>query len=49
MEAPTDLYEPIISSLSPTGHVNLLLDVKVISSRSFVSLCLKIDGWMKTV
>jgi hypothetical protein len=32
MEAPIDLYEPTISSLGPTGHVNLLLDVKVISS-----------------
>jgi hypothetical protein len=31
MEAPTDLYEPIFSSLGPAGHVNLLLDVKVIS------------------
>jgi hypothetical protein len=28
MEAPTDLYEPTISSLGPTSHVNLLLDVK---------------------
>jgi hypothetical protein len=32
MEAPTDLYEPTISSLGPTDHVNLLLDVKVINS-----------------
>jgi hypothetical protein len=32
MEAPTDLYEPTISSLGPIGHVNLLLDVKVINS-----------------
>jgi hypothetical protein len=32
MEAPTDLYEPTFSSLAPTGHVNLLLDVKVINS-----------------
>jgi hypothetical protein len=30
-EAPTDLYEPTFSSLGPTGHVNLLLDVKIIS------------------
>jgi hypothetical protein len=29
MEAPTDLYEPTFSSLGPTGHVNLLLNVKV--------------------
>jgi hypothetical protein len=28
MEAPTNLYEPAISSLGPTSHVNLLLDVK---------------------
>jgi hypothetical protein len=32
MEAPTNLYELTISSLGPTGHVNLLLDVKVNSS-----------------
>jgi hypothetical protein len=32
MEAPTDLYEQTITSLDPSGHVNLLLDVKVISS-----------------
>jgi hypothetical protein len=32
MEAPTDLDEPTFSSLGPSGHVNLLLDVKVISS-----------------
>jgi hypothetical protein len=32
MEAPTDLNEPIFSSLGPTGQVNLFLDVKVISS-----------------
>jgi hypothetical protein len=32
MEAPTDLYELTISSLGLTSHVNLLLDVKVISS-----------------
>jgi hypothetical protein len=31
MEAPTDLYELTISSLGPIGHVNLLMDVKVIS------------------
>jgi hypothetical protein len=31
MEAPTDLYELTISSLGPTGHVNLLMNVKVIS------------------
>jgi hypothetical protein len=32
MEAPIDLYEPTISSLGLTVHVNLLLNVKVISS-----------------
>jgi hypothetical protein len=32
MKAPTDLYEPTFLSLGPTGHVNLLLYVKVISS-----------------
>jgi hypothetical protein len=32
MEAPTDLYESTFSSLGPTGHVNVLLDIKVISS-----------------
>jgi hypothetical protein len=32
MEALTDLDEPTLSSLGPTGYVNLLLDVKVISS-----------------
>jgi hypothetical protein len=32
MEAIIDLYEPTFSSMGPTGHVNLLLDVKVISS-----------------
>jgi hypothetical protein len=32
MEAPTDLCEPTIRSLGPTGHVNLLLNVKEISS-----------------
>jgi hypothetical protein len=32
MEAPPDLYELTISSLGPTGHANLLIDVKVISS-----------------
>jgi hypothetical protein len=31
MEAPTDLDESIFSSLGPTGHVNLLFNVKVIS------------------
>jgi hypothetical protein len=31
-EAPTSLYEPTFSNLSPTGHVNLLMNVKVISS-----------------
>jgi hypothetical protein len=31
IEAPTDLYEPTFSSLGPTGYVNLLLHVKVIS------------------
>jgi hypothetical protein len=29
MEAPTNLYEMTFSSLGPTSHVNLLLDVKV--------------------
>jgi hypothetical protein len=28
MESSTDLYEPIISTLGITGHVNLLLDAK---------------------
>jgi hypothetical protein len=32
MEAPTDLYEPTISSLGLNGHVNLLIDIKLISS-----------------
>jgi hypothetical protein len=32
MEAPTDHDEPTFYSLGPTGHVNILLDVKVISS-----------------
>jgi hypothetical protein len=32
MEAPTDLYKPAISSMGHTDHVNLLLDVKVLSS-----------------
>jgi hypothetical protein len=31
MEDPTDLYEPTFSCLGPTGHVNLRLDVKVVS------------------
>jgi hypothetical protein len=31
MKAPINLYEPTFSSLGPIGHVNLLLDVKVIS------------------
>jgi hypothetical protein len=31
-EALTDLYEPTISSLGPTGLVNLLYGAKVISS-----------------
>jgi hypothetical protein len=31
MEALTDLNESTFSSLGPTGHVNLLLDVKIIS------------------
>jgi hypothetical protein len=31
MEAPTDLDELTFSSLGPSGHVNLFLDVKVIS------------------
>jgi hypothetical protein len=29
---PNQLDEPTFSSLGPTSHVNLLLDVKVISS-----------------
>jgi hypothetical protein len=32
LEVVNDLYKPTFSSLDPTGHVNLLLDVKVISS-----------------
>jgi hypothetical protein len=32
LKVPTYLYEPTFSSLGSTGHVNLLLDVKVISS-----------------
>jgi hypothetical protein len=32
MEAPTNLDESTFFSMGPTGHVNLLLDVKVISS-----------------
>jgi hypothetical protein len=32
VEAPTDLYKLTFSSLGPTDYVNLLLDVKVISS-----------------
>jgi hypothetical protein len=32
MDALTNLYELTISSLDPSGHVNPLLDVKVISS-----------------
>jgi hypothetical protein len=32
MEAPTDLYELTFSCLGPTGNVDPLLDVKVISS-----------------
>jgi hypothetical protein len=32
MEAPTDLYELTISCLGLTGHVNLLLNIKLISS-----------------
>jgi hypothetical protein len=32
MLAPTELDELSFSSLGPTGHVNLLMDVKVISS-----------------
>jgi hypothetical protein len=32
MDAPTDLYKLTISSLDPTGHVNLLMNVKIISS-----------------
>jgi hypothetical protein len=32
METLTDLNEPTYYSLGPTGHINLLLDVKVISS-----------------
>jgi hypothetical protein len=32
LEAPINLYKLTFSSLGPTSHVNLLLDVKVISS-----------------
>jgi hypothetical protein len=32
MEAPTNLHKSTILGLDPTGHVNILLDVKVISS-----------------
>jgi hypothetical protein len=32
MEASIDLYEPTFLSLDPTGHINNLLDIKVISS-----------------
>jgi hypothetical protein len=32
IKAPTDLYKVTSSSLGPTGHVNLFLDVKAISS-----------------
>jgi hypothetical protein len=32
MEPLADLSEPTISSLGPIDHVNLLLDVKAISS-----------------
>jgi hypothetical protein len=32
MKAPTDFYESTISILGFTDHVNLLLNVKVISS-----------------
>jgi hypothetical protein len=32
LKAPTNLYKLTFSSLSLTGHVNLPLDVKVISS-----------------
>jgi hypothetical protein len=32
MKVPTELCEPTISSLGLTGHVNLLFNVKVISS-----------------
>jgi hypothetical protein len=32
VEAPTNLYGLTIKSMGSTGHVNLLLDVKVISS-----------------
>jgi hypothetical protein len=35
METSTDLYKPTISSLGPTAHVNLLLDVKIISPQLF--------------
>jgi hypothetical protein len=31
LESPTDLYELTFSNLGPIGHVNLLLDVKIIS------------------
>jgi hypothetical protein len=32
MKVPTNLNEPTFSSMGPIGHVNLLLDVKIISS-----------------
>jgi hypothetical protein len=32
MEALTNLYEPTFLRQGPTGHVNLLLDVKVLNS-----------------
>jgi hypothetical protein len=32
MEAPTNIYEPTISSMGPTDYVNLLIDIKLISS-----------------
>jgi hypothetical protein len=31
MDAPADLYKLTFSSMGLTGHVNLFLDVKVIS------------------
>jgi hypothetical protein len=40
MEAATVLYEPTISSMGPTGNVNILLDIKVFSS--LLSDCLPV-------
>jgi hypothetical protein len=35
MEAPTNLFELTLSSLGPTGHVNLLLNIKVARPQLF--------------